>query len=687
MLREEKLVAVGLIALLHVCFISICAADENQTCRPSSCGDIRNISNPFRLKGDPSGCGDPNYELVCENNRTMLNLYSGKYYVAEINYKNYSIRIVDPGLDKGDCFSSPLYYLTRGNFSYGDPYDLPYDWKLSRTVLMNCTSSISDHSYIRINPCNSSSTSFSSQAYVYALAGVSEVGDIKYSCTIGMTISTRPLKEVSSKPRNQSMSELQEELLVGLEISFLPYRCSSECHMEGQSCYMNFIENTITCVSNRGCGDWSSCLKPTWLRKFLFDFLFPLIDAIFSVEPSQIFSVRDLLNDLPFSLLGWIIRVILIIVAGRAVIGMLCLCAFLIYKFQRRHLSMDDTLEEFLQSHNNLQPIRYSYSEIKKMTNNFQDKLGQGGFGSVYKGKLRSGQIVAVKMLVVSKSNGQDFINEVATIGRIHHVNVVRLVGFCTEKSKYALVYDFMANGSLDKYVFLERENSIPLSWERLYNIALGVAHGIEYLHRGCEMQILHFDIKPHNILLDENFTPKVSDFGLAKLYSSDQNAVTLTAARGTLGYIAPELFYKNIGDVSYKADVYSFGMLLMEMMGKRKYMNARAEKSEIFFPSWIYDRIDRGEDMEMGEATEEEKKYIRKIIIVALWCVQMKPTNRPSMSKALEMLESEVELLQMPSKPTLHSKDLSMEDGMNNPIGAPVSSCNGTMTISLEGR
>ena len=109
------------------------------------------------------------------------------------------------------------------------------------------------------------------------------------------------------------------------------------------------------------------------------------------------------------------------------------------------------------------------------MTDHFQNKLGQGGFGSVYKGKLRSGQTVEVKMLVVSKSNGQDFINEVATIGRIHHVNVVRLVGFGTEKSKWARVYDFMPNGSLDKYVFLERENSIPLSWERLHNIALEV--------------------------------------------------------------------------------------------------------------------------------------------------------------------------------------------------------------------
>ena len=153
------------------------------------------------------------------------------------------------------------------------------------------------------------------------------------------------------------------------------------------------------------------------------------------------------------------------------------------------------------------------------MTHNFKNKLGQGGFGSVYKGRLRSGHIVAVKMLVMSKANGQDFINEVATIGRIHHVNVVRLIGFCIQGSKWALVYDFMPNGSLDKFVFLDRGNNIPLSWERLYKIALGVGRGIEYLHQGCDMQILHFDIKPHNILLYEDFTPKVSDFGLAKLH------------------------------------------------------------------------------------------------------------------------------------------------------------------------
>ena len=376
------------------------------------------------------------------------------------------------------------------------------------------------------------------------------------------------------------------------------------------------------------------------------------------------------------------------LMVGRYTLGGLCMLSYLIYKFQRRHLSWDDSIEEFLRIHKNLQPIKYSYSDIKKMTHNFRNKLGQGGFGSVYKGKLRSGRIIAVKVLIMSKSNGQDFINEVATIGRIHHVNVVKLVGFCVQGPKWALIYEFMHHGSLDKFIFLKQENNTPLSWEMLYKIALGVGHGIEYLHRGCDMQILHFDIKPHNILLDENFTPKVSDFGLAKLSSINESIVSLTAARGTLGYIAPELFYKNIGGVSYKADVYSFGMLLMEMVGKRKNVNALAEhSSQIYFPSWIYDRYGQGEDMEMGDATEDEKKLVKKLVIVALWCIQMKPIDRPSMSKTLEMLEGKVELLEMPPKPTLYYEEISTEDHEGNSKGALISSCNSMDTITLDGR
>ena len=379
----------------------------------------------------------------------------------------------------------------------------------------------------------------------------------------------------------------------------------------------------------------------------------------------------------------------LCLVSSRASIGLFCLFVYLIYKYRRRHLSLDDSIEEFLRSRKDLQAIKYSYPDIKKMTYNFANKLGQGGFGSVYKGKLRSGRIVAVKVLVMSKANGQDFINEVATIGRIHHVNVVRLVGFCVQGSKWALIYDFMPNGSLDKFVFLKKENDTSLSWEMMYKIAIGVGRGIEYLHQGCDMQILHFDIKPHNILLDEDFTPKVSDFGLAKLYSTDESMVSLTAARGTLGYIAPELFYKNIGGVSYKADVYSFGMLLLEMVGKRKNVNANANhSSQIYFPSWIYDRYDQGENIDIGDAIEDEKNLVRKMVVVALWCIQMKPIDRPSMSKALEMLEGEVELLEMPPKPTLCYEETSIQNHMSNPIEAPpTSSCNSMGTITLDGR
>lgn len=175
----------------------------------------------------------------------------------------------------------------------------------------------------------------------------------------------------------------------------------------------------------------------------------------------------------------------------KVVCGTPCVIIFLIYKWRRRHLSVYDTVEQFLQSQNNLMPVRYSYSDIRKITRGFKDELGEGGFGTVYKGKLRSGRFAAVKLLGKSKANGQDFINEVATIGRIHHTNVVQLIGFCAEGSKRALVYDFMPNGSLDRHLF-SREGSISLSWQKLHQISLGVARGIDYLHLGCDMQILH---------------------------------------------------------------------------------------------------------------------------------------------------------------------------------------------------
>ncbi|KAK7317148.1 hypothetical protein RJT34_01130 [Clitoria ternatea] len=176
-------------------------------------------------------------------------------------------------------------------------------------------------------------------------------------------------------------------------------------------------------------------------------------------------------------------------------------------------------------------------------------------------------------------------------------------------------------------------------------------------------MKILHFDIKPHNILLDENFNPKVSDFGLARLCPMDTSIVSLTAARGTIGYMAPELFYRNVGRVSHKADVYSFGMLLMEMAGRRRNLNALLEESsQIYFPFWVYNQLHDGREIRMENDTDEEINLTKKMMIVALWCIQTRPSDRPPMDRVLEMLEKDEEL-QLPSKPYFFPQDQSIQD------------------------
>ena len=244
MVRKAKLVGVLLITvLLHVLFLSICVASENQPCRPSSCGHIQNISNPFRLKGDPSRCGDPDpaYELVCENNRTIL---YGKYYVTEINYDNYTIRVVVPGLEKGKCFSTPPYSLTLYDVDQFRPDGH------NAIVLMNCTRPvISDRNYIRITPCNTSTngSSFSSQSYAYALVGDSkQVRDLPYSCTFGITVITDKFQAGSESPIS-SMSDLQEMLLMGIELSFRRIIW----HIDGLQCNLNYRDKTSYCFTKK----------------------------------------------------------------------------------------------------------------------------------------------------------------------------------------------------------------------------------------------------------------------------------------------------------------------------------------------------------------------------------------------------------------------------------------------------
>ncbi|KAM1401119.1 hypothetical protein ACFX15_027581 [Malus domestica] len=642
---------------LSLAFLLLCFCSE--TCAKSctsSCGHIHNISYPFRLDDDPKHCGNVMYTMSCESNITVLDIpSSGKYYVQAINYDKKTIRIVDFGLQSNNCSSMPQNIPPNTN--------LYWSWPSTTSIYyLMCSNPLNSSLYVDTASClNNTSSSSQPKTYSYVKVGEIEVWDLDAGCSAEwMTLAPVDYVDYS----NVSYKDIHDALMYGFELGFeRPY--------------------AIRCQGKYWTGNYVSTCFPQTISGF-FQFLWQQISHERIWLPGKLSSLLH--NN--YIVRGWVIVICIgLLFLAKIIFGVPVVTAFLIYRWRRRHLSMYSTIEDFLQCDNNFMPIRYSYSDIKKMTRRFKHKLGEGGFGTVFKGKLRSGRFVAVKVLGKPKANGQDFISEIATIGRIHHANVVQLVGYCVEGSKRALVYDFMPNGSLDKYIY-SKEGSLPLTIKNMYEISLGVAQGIEYLHQGCEMQILHFDIKPHNILLDQNFKAKVSDFGLAKLYPIDNSIVPLTAARGTLGYIAPELFYKNIGGVSYKADVYSFGMLLMEMASRRKNWNARVEhSSQNYFPVWVYDQYIVGNDLEMDNVTEEEKKVIRKMVITALWCIQMKPSDRPSMSKVVKMLGGDVECLQMPLRPSLCPQETPVTVGniqvnKSNPICSNVE-----LTCSLSAR
>ncbi|KAJ0256080.1 Serine-threonine/tyrosine-protein kinase [Hirschfeldia incana] len=307
---------------------------------------------------------------------------------------------------------------------------------------------------------------------------------------------------------------------------------------------------------------------------------------------------------------------------------------------------------------------QYSYAQVKRITKSFAEVVGKGGFGTVYRGTLCDGRSVAVKILKNSKgNNGEDFINEVSSMSQTSHVNIVTLLGFCSEGSKRAILYEFLENGSLDN--FISSNSSSNMDWKKLYEIALGVARGLEYLHHGCRTRIVHFDIKPQNVLLDDNLCPKVSDFGLAKLCEREESILSLLETRGTIGYIAPEVFSKVYGGVSYKSDVYSYGMLVLEMIGARTKTPTEDSTSSVYFPEWIYRDLENGDNGRLIEdgINNEEEEIVKKMTLVGLWCIQSWPSSRPTMNRVVEMMEGNLNALELPPRPVLQTPQVPLQE------------------------
>ncbi|KAM5553825.1 hypothetical protein ABKV19_025847 [Rosa sericea] len=313
------------------------------------------------------------------------------------------------------------------------------------------------------------------------------------------------------------------------------------------------------------------------------------------------------------------------------------------------------TMDNFLNDMEREKLIRFTSQQLRIATNNFTNLLGSGGFGSVYKGRFRNGTLVAVKVLsgTSDKRSDEQFMAEVSTLGRIHHFNLVRLYGFCFERQLRALVYEYMSNGSLDKILFHGKK---IVGFEKLYDIAVGTAKGIAYLHEECQQRIVHYDIKPGNILLDVNFFPKVADFGLAKLCNRDNTHITMTGGRGTPGYAAPEIWLRF--PITHKCDVYSFGILLFEIIGRRRNLDLNLPESQDWFPRWGWKKFEAGELEELMvicDIDEKDKEAAERMLRVAFWCVQYRSELRPLMSVVVKMLEGEIEIPRPSISPFQH--------------------------------
>jgi serine/threonine protein kinase len=287
-------------------------------------------------------------------------------------------------------------------------------------------------------------------------------------------------------------------------------------------------------------------------------------------------------------------------------------------------------------------PTRFSYKQLREATNNFSKKLGQGGFGPVYEGKLGNVKI-AVKCLRDIAHGKEEFMAEVITIGSIHHINLVRLIGYCSDKFHRLLVYEHMGNGSLDKWIF-RKNQSYSFSWATRHKIILDVAKGLAYLHEECRQKIAHLDIKPGNILLGENFNAKISDFGLAKLIDRDKSHV-MTKIRGTRGYLAPEWLSSAITE---KADVYSFGVVVLEIVSGRKNLDNNQPEGSNNLINVLQEKIKVGQVLDIVRNQEEDIKShgseMIEVIKLAVWCLQRDCSKRPAMSQVVKVLEGSMD-------------------------------------------
>ncbi|KAG7558041.1 Protein kinase domain [Arabidopsis suecica] len=382
-------------------------------------------------------------------------------------------------------------------------------------------------------------------------------------------------------------------------------------------------------------------------------------------------------------------KVKIIIATGCSVIGfaviVLCLYFFLTRRNRRKEKQRLEGKDVEDHKIKDAKLLKLDFDTIRIATNDFSpnNHLGEGGFGAVYKGVLDSGEEIAVKRLSMKSGQGDnEFVNEVSLLVKLQHRNLVRLLGFCFKGEERLLIYEFFKNTSLEKFIFDSNRRMI-LNWETRYRIISGVARGLLYLHEDSRFKIIHRDMKASNVLLDDAMNPKIADFGMAKLFNTDQTSQTMFTSKvaGTYGYMAPE--YAMSGQFSVKTDVFSFGVLVLEIIKGKKNNWSPEEQSSLFLLSYVWKSWREGEVLNIVDPSLIETRglsdEIMKCIHIGLLCVQEKPGSRPTMASVVRMLNANSFTLPRPLQPAFYSGVVDSRD--NNHTSSIASLNNVTIT------
>ncbi|PIA55349.1 hypothetical protein AQUCO_00800240v1 [Aquilegia coerulea] len=338
-----------------------------------------------------------------------------------------------------------------------------------------------------------------------------------------------------------------------------------------------------------------------------------------------------------------------------------CIWIFMRKRKQRKWNQMNEG--ETSMEISTVESLQFDFDTIRVATNEFSDanKLGEGGFGSVYKGRLSNGRDMAVKRLSKTSSQGDvEFKNEVLLMANLQHRNLVRLLGFCLKGTERLLVYEFIANASLDKFIF-DPEKRGHLDGSMRYKIIGGIARGLLYLHEDSRVRIIHRDLKASNILLDAEMNPKIADFGMARIFGLEETQASTRNIVGTYGYMAPE--YAMFGQFSVKSDVYSFGILVLEMISGHKNSQSFGNEDSIeYLVSHAWKNWKEGTHSKFIDPTildgSSSMSNILRCIHIGLLCVQEKVVDRPTMASIVNMLSSVSYTLKLPSEPAFLSID-----------------------------